>query len=325
MADEPIEIAILVYDGAQLAAVLGLTDLLVVADSFARKRRDVEEPLLRVTHWKQDSVIERPGLTFESGPGARQIATVLVIPPALGDPIAQDRASAYADWLKHVHDQGTTLASVCGGALVLGETGLLDGREATTHRAYAGLMQSRFPKAKVDTDRLIIDNGDIVTAGGVMAWIDLGLKLVERFLGPTIMMETARLLLVDPPGREQRYYSTFAPTLTHGDAEVLKLQHWMHATGAKETALPELTKVAGLEERTLLRRFRKATGLTTTDYVQRLRVGKAQELLQFGKLPVERIAWEIGYQDPSAFRRVFKRVVGLSPAEYRQRFRGAEA
>ncbi len=134
-----------------------------------------------------------------------------------------------------------------------------------------------------------------------MAWTDLGLKLVERFLGPVVMAQTARMMLVDPPGREQRYYSGFAPRLTHGDAAIVKAQHFLQASEGKEARLAVLAEQVGLEERTFLRRFQKATGMTATDYAQRLRIAKAQELLQFGQLPVERIAWEVGYSDPAHF------------------------
>ena len=153
-----------------------------------------------------------------------------------------------------------------------------------------------------------------------MSWTDLGLKLVDRFLGPSVMLETAQILLLDPPGREQRFYSSFAPRLNHGDAATLRVQHWMQANRGKEAALSVLASHAGLEQRTFLRRFQKATGLTSTDYAQRLRVNRARELLQFSQQPVDAIAWEVGYRDPAAFRKVFHRVVGLTPGEFRQRF-----
>lgn len=318
---EPVEIGILIYEGAQMAAVLGLTDLLTIADALAQQKQGLEKPLFRVTHWAKPDQSHPPQQVFASSEGVEAPLAVLVLPPALGDPIEQDQAQVHADWLKQAHQRGATLASVCGGALILGETGLLDGRAATTHWAYDSVMRSRFPKVSVDTDRLIIDDGDIVTAGGLMSWTDLGLKLVDRFLGPTVMIETARQLLVDPPGREQRFYSIFSPKLTHGDAAVLKVQHWLQATDAKETSLTALAAQAGLEERTFLRRFQRATGLTSTEYVQRLRVSKAQELLQFSTETVDRVAWQVGYGDPSAFRKIFIRVVGLTPNEFRRRFR----
>ncbi len=154
-----------------------------------------------------------------------------------------------------------------------------------------------------------------------MAWTDLVLRLIDRHLGPAVMLETARRFLVDPPGREQSYYSAFSPRLTHGDGAILKVQEWLHATVAKDVDLATLSTRSGLEERTFLRRFQKATGLTTTEYCQRLRVGKARELLQSHALAADQVAWEVGYSDPGAFRKVFTRIVGLTPAEYRKRFR----
>lgn len=197
---------------------------------------------------------------------------------------------------------------------------MLAGRNVTTHWLYANDFRARFPEARLDTDRLVIDEGDIVTAGGAMAWTDLGLRLVDRYLGASVMLDTARLLLIDPPGREQCYYSAFAPNLKHGDSAILKVQHWLHATDNREIILTELAELAGLEERTLLRRFKKATGMTTGEYLQRMRVGRAKELLQTTKLPFDRIAWDVGYGDASAFRKVFQKIVGLPPSEYRQRF-----
>ena len=317
------EIGIVVYPGAQLAAVLGLTDLFGIAERFAReKREDRDSPLLRISQWQRSGEAGSPIRVFDTLPGAAGTPSVLILPPALGDPVAGEAAAPYSDWLRNSHGAGITLASVCAGALVLAESGVLAGRTVTTHWSYGELLRTRFPDVgRVETDRLIVDDGDIITAGGVMAWMDLGLKLVDRFLGPTIMIETARHLLVDPPGREQRYYSIFCPRLTHGDAAVLKVQHWLQATGAGDIRVATLAARAGLEERTFLRRFQKATGLTSTEYCQRLRVAKAQERLQFSTLAVDRIAWEVGYADPGAFRKVFMRIVGLTPNEFRRRFR----
>jgi transcriptional regulator GlxA family with amidase domain len=317
----PIEIGLVLYPNAQMAAVLGMTDLLNSADRSARqKHQDQKGPLLRISHWQMEGQQSAPVRVFDTAPDAEGTPTVLILPPALGEPISREMAAPCADWLRDSHGRGIILGSICAGAFLLGETGLLVRRTVTTHWAHHEQFRARFPKVRVDTDRLIIDDGDIITAGGMMAWIDLGLKLIDRFLGPTIMMEIAHSFLVDPPGREQSYYSAFSPRLSHGDSAVLKVQHWLQTTDAKEMNLATLAAHAGLEERTFLRRFQKATGLTTTEYSQRLRVGRARELLQFGTLPVDLIAWEVGYSDPGAFRKVFSRIVGLTPGEYRRRF-----
>lgn len=321
---QEIEIGIVLFPGAQLAAVYGLVDLFAVANRFAAQRGDSDSVSLIVHQWRQPRPDAPPARGDDVWGELKSTPGVLILPPCLGDPLTSEEAAPFAEWLVAQHRAGVTLTSVCGGAFLLGETGLLTGRSVTTHWVLAEAFRHRFPDALLDVDRLLIDDGDIISAGGMMAWTDLGLKLIDRFLGAAVMGDTARFFLVDPPGREQRYYSVFSPNLTHGDLAVLKVQHWLHATGAKDMSLASLVARAGLEERTFLRRFRKATGLTAVDYCQRLRVGRAREMLQFGNLAVDAIAWDVGYSDPGAFRKVFCRVTGLTPGEYRRRFNGAQ-
>ncbi|YCI07221.1 GlxA family transcriptional regulator (plasmid) [Ensifer sp. D2-11] len=316
------EIGILAYEGAQAAAVLGMTDLLTAAASIAGHGHGVSEPLLGVSHWTRADGKDAPTRVFSSDPARRaDHPTVIVIPPGLGDPLPETEARYYSSWLRSEHSHGAGLCSICKGAFLLGETGLLVGRTVTTHWSYEEQMVSRFPDVTVNTDRLIIDDGDILTAGGVMAWIDLSLILIERFLGTAIMLETAKAFLVDPPGREQTYYSAFAPRLNHGDEAVLKVQHWLQASGGKDMSLAALADCAGLDPRTFMRRFKKATGHTAGEYIQRLRIEKARDLLQSSREPVDAIAWRVHYSDPGSFRKIFTRIIGLTPAEYRRRFR----
>ena len=206
---ETVEIGLVLYPGAQLAAVLGLTDLFGIAGRLAASYQGRPGNPLRVSHWRQDAPGVAPARVFDSKPDSAGTLSALILPPTLDDPINADAAAAFIDWLQGHHAAGVILGSVCGGAFLLGETGLLAGRTATTHWVYADLFQARFPQVRVDADRLIIDDGDVITAGGAMAWTDLGLRLVDRFLGPTVMIETARMLVVDPPGREQRYSAVF--------------------------------------------------------------------------------------------------------------------
>ena len=316
-----VEIGILAYEGSQAAAVLGMTDLLTSADGIARRRQSASEPRLGISHWTRANGDGAPVRVFSSEPGRQAVRpTVIVIPPGLGDPLPEAEARYYANWLRSQHSQGSILCSICKGAFLLGETGLLAGRTVTTHWTYEEHLVSRFPDIHVNTDRLIIDDGDILTAGGVMAWIDLSLILIERYLGDTTMIETARVFLVDPPGREQSYYSSFSPRFTHGDDAILKVQHWLETSGGKDTILAVLADHAGLEPRTFMRRFQKATGHTAGEYIQRLRIEIARDLLQSSRQTVDAIAWKVHYSDPGSFRKIFTRIIGLTPAEYRQRF-----
>jgi transcriptional regulator GlxA family with amidase domain len=310
------EIGLLLYSGCQMAAVHGMTDLLETAGAFSRARDGAG---IRVSHWGVglDGKIVRVYDTHPHEAGGPDMA---VVPGRLSGPPDREEAKPYKDWLIEQHQRGAAIASSCGGAFVLAETGLLDRRAATTHWQFADAFRIRFPDVRLEPDKIVVDEGDIITAGGLMAWTDLGLRLIGRVLGPTVATETARFFLVDPSGREQRHYGNFSPRLTHGDEAILKLQHWLQAKGGREVTVSDMAREAGLEERTFLRRFKTATGLKPTEYAQHLRMEKARELLQFTKRPVEQISWTVGYEDPAAFRRIFNRLVGLSPKNYRQRF-----
>lgn len=311
------DIAILCYPGAQQAAVLGMTDLFMAAGRGAAAMPDgVDPPVLSVSH----RAIVDGAMTCLSSSGAdRGNPAICILPPTLGGP-SYDIDPVLIRWLRDRHADGTVLASVCLGAFVLGETGLLDGRTITTHWAYEDRFRSRFPGTWVDTDPIVIDDGDIVTAGGVMAWTDLCLTLIARVLGHAAMTEVARSFLIDPPGRAQSYYSGFSPPTGHRDEAIAKAQRFLHETGGKVVDVPTLAAQAGLEGRTFLRRFQKATGYTTTEYWQRLRVSGARVKLRETGQPIDQIGWDVGYTDPSAFRKVFHRIVGLPPSDYRRRF-----
>lgn len=307
-SSETLSIGLLAYPGAQRAALFGLHDLLSTANRMGSGpvglRRTLEPRILD------------PGAGLSTG----RALTVLVLPPCLGYDTGCTQDPALVAGLRELHGAGTLLCSVCAGAFLLAETGLLEGRPATTHWALADAFRARFPGVDLDPDRLIVDDGDLITAGGLMAWVDLGLALIHRFLGTEALLETARLFLVDPGGREQRFYAPFAPRLDHGDRAILAVQHWLQTQGGDAVGVADMARKAAMSERTFLRRFQKATGLKPAAYLQLLRIGRARFLLERGDMTQEAIAWEVGYADVGAFRARFQALMGLSPGEYRRRF-----
>jgi transcriptional regulator GlxA family with amidase domain len=315
------EIGILLYPGAQMSAVLGLTDLFRVANRLSAEHGGTNPRQLRISHWQlRDTESSELTRIFDTHQQQPQKLIGLILPPNL-DTDPQGGASPQLQrWVHAQHATGCIVCSVCGGAFLLAKTGLLNGRSATTHWTFSQTLADRFPEVRVDTEKLIIDDGDIITAGGLMAWVDLGLKLVDRFLGPTVMLETAQFFLVDVSGRQQRFYSNFSPRLNHGDKPILKVQQWLQTSDVGSLSVSSMAAKARMGERTFLRRFQKATGLTPTEYVQRLRVGKARESLEFSSLAMKEIAWKVGYEDYGTFRKVFQKIMGLSPGDYRLRF-----
>lgn len=312
------EIGLLLYPGCQQAMVYGMTDLIAIAGQFSA---DHGGHPLRVSHWEmqEDGGFVRIFDTHEEW-GDRMMPDIWLVPGRLSGIVEAGEAAPYARWLLDRHARGATLASNCGGVFLLAATGLLNGRPATTHWWFAEHFRARFPGVKLDCDRIVIDDGDIVTAGGLTAWTDLGLRLIGRLLGPTVMLDTAKFLLIDTAGREQKHFARFMPRLTHGDEPILKVQHWLQAREAKAVSVGDMAARIGMEERTFQRRFKAATGMTPIEYAQHLRIAKAREHLEFTRRTIDQIAWSVGYEDAAAFRKLFHRLVGLSPGDYRQRF-----
>lgn len=315
---EQISIGILMYPGAQLSAVYGLTDLFFTANRIAMDHNPLVVSPMSVSRWQLDPTSSNVEVLDDNN--VPNQLTVVIIPPNLESQGTDEPDAAVLDWLKVQHNGGAVVCSICTAAFVLARTGLLDGRPVTTHWSLKDALATQFPTVHVQTDRMVIEDGDIITAGGVTAWIDLGLRLIDRFLGPSIMLEVARFFLIDPNGREQRFYSKFAPQFYHGDDAILQVQHWLQAHYSETITIADMTAVAMLGERTFLRRFKKATGMKPIEYLQALRVGKAREMLEFSQTPFGKIAWNVGYEDQGAFRKVFVRLVGLQPREYRRRF-----
>src|SRR5260370_5163993 len=252
------EIGIVNYPGAQVASILGLTDLFGVASRIALDQRP-----LRVTHWRPiDGRDANLSCVYDSAPHGSPQPRTLVIPPTMVNLPDPDVPVGVVSWVGNRHAAGATLVSLCSGAFILAETGLVDGRSVATHQICAKALAKRFPQIVVDTTRRIIDYGDIITAGGFLAWVDVGLFLVDRILGPAMRARTAQFVLSDPAAGEARYFTGFAPPQTHRDRAVLKAQEWVHMRDGRRVSLAAMAAVAGLERRTLLRRVRPANSPT---------------------------------------------------------------
>jgi transcriptional regulator GlxA family with amidase domain len=316
-----VEVGLVCDGGTSRAGIYGLTDLFTYAGDIAATRlSEGAAAPLRISHWQATDDDPDVRCTYDSSPGLPNAPTVLLIPGNVQAPLEVAGESPLIPWLRQKHGQGVVLAAVCGGVFILARTGLLAGRQATTHWAFSDQFAAQFPDILTETDHMVIDYGDVLTGGGVLAWADLGLRLTERFLGPTVMLDTARYMNVDPPGREQRFYSGFEPRTKHGDGAILKAQHWLSAQRKRPMTVADIARHAGLEPRTFLRRFVSATGMKPSEYQRRLLITRARELLEFSRTTVDEIAASVGYDDAGGFRRVFRQIVGLTPSDYRRRF-----
>jgi transcriptional regulator GlxA family with amidase domain len=315
------EIGLVRYPNAQEACILGLTDLFGVASTIALAQRRSGRRPLRVTHWQplhgSDANL---ACVYDSVPRGSPKPRTLIIPPTMVGLPDPDVPAGVVSWVRNRHAAGATLVSLCSGAFTLAATGLVDGKSVATHQICAEALAKRFPQIVVDVNRRIIDHGDIVTAGGFLAWVDLGLFLVDRILGPDMRAETARFVLSGPAAGETRYFTGFAPPEAHRDRAVLKAQEWVHMRDGRGVSLAAMATVVGLERRTLLRRFASATGMSPMEYCRAVRIARARELLEGGDTSQKQIAQSLGYRDVASFARVFRKAVGSPPGAYRKRF-----
>lgn len=263
-------------------------------------------------------------LALEPPPDIVCIPEVLIAP----DDDIIERYEDECRWLVGCHATGSTLASVCSGALLLAQAGLLDGEDATTHWAYCDSLARRYPKVRVWRERALVVSGDgqrLVMAGGGTSWQDLALYLVARWMGLNEAMKLARIYLVDWHASGQLPYASLTHTRQVSDGVIAAAQEWLAMNYDHARPVAEAVARSGLAERTFKRRFRNATGLSPLEYVHTLRLEEAKQMLEAGDDPVEAVAGAVGYEDAAFFSRLFSRRVGLSPGRYRRRFGGLRA
>lgn len=251
---------------------------------------------------------------------------IVLIPSVLGNDNGDWVTGRYpelVEWMIRMHRQGSMLCSACSGVLLLAETGLLNGREATIHWAFSPTFERNFPDVLLRIDEVLIATGDreeFVISGGSASWHDLVLYLISRHVTVAAALAMAKYMLLQPHADGQAPYIGFTRRLDHGDAVVKRLQEWLETGFASESPVESMVGLAGLPERTVKRRFSRATGYTPIEYVHRLRVEEAKHLLERTNKPVDEVSWSVGYHDPAFFRRLFKRHARLSPSQYRRKF-----
>jgi transcriptional regulator GlxA family with amidase domain len=251
----------------------------------------------------------------------------LVILPELWlrpDEDLKGRYPELMEWIRQRYRQGAMLYSACSGSVMLAETGLLNGREATSHWGYANLFRNSYPDVQFrpEPNLAFADKaGRIVTAGGTTSWHDLAIHIIARHCSPGEALRIAKVYLLKWHAEGQLPYASLVRRLPHADSMVRACEAWLGKHFAGPNTLARAIDALGVPERTLKRRFKAATGSSLIEYVQNLRVEEAKRRLETGPQPADEICAEVGYEDPAFFRRLFKRRTGLTMGAYRRLFR----
>ncbi|MCK8515014.1 helix-turn-helix domain-containing protein [Methylonatrum kenyense] len=264
----------------------------------------------------------RPSASVRDDP----VADLIIVPEVWLEPDASltGRHPEIVDWLRRSHRRGAHLYSACSGAILLAETGLLDGCDATSHWGYADLFRQQYPRIRFRPEPSLAfadPAGRVVTAGGTTSWHDLALHIIARHISPAEALRIAKVYLLKWHDEGQLPYTPLVRHSPHGDAVIRRVEDFLQAHHAEPEVLATAVRDAGIPVRTLKRRFRAATGSSLTGRLQDLRVERAKELLEQSSMAVDAISAAVGYEDASFFRQLFRRRTGVAPRDYRRMFR----
>lgn len=324
----PLAIAILALDGAVYSSIIGPLDVFSVADALLAEAGRPPFGYVRVLQAgrRAPRSFNHIKIHTDGVMDADHRFDVVILPAMMNAYREQEgtfpafESPRLVRWLRRQHARGACLSSVCAGSFLLARTGLLDGRNATTHWSLTTRFKADFPRIHLQAQKMLIDENDLITAGGVTAYFDLALHLVRKFGSAELAAACSKLLLIDPQRRSQSPYQSGQFKKSHADSAILVLQDYLEHHYAERLTLEQMAAVAGLGQRTLLRRFRSATGDSPIIYLQRVRVEAARLQLESSRDSIEEIAWQVGYEDSSSFNRLFKRLAGMTPGGYRKKF-----
>lgn len=249
--------------------------------------------------------------------------TDLIIIPALSGNMKQSLAlnTAYLSWIVEHYKAGAEVASLCVGAFLLASTGLLNGKQCSTHWLFANEFRAMFPDVSLAPDKVVTEQEGIYSSGGASSYWNLLLYLVEKYTSRQMSVVAAKFFELDMARKSQSPFAMFRGQKEHDDLEVLKAQEYIEAHYTDKITVEELADRFGIGRRTFERRFKSATCNTIIEYIQRVRVEAAKKMLETGRKTIAEVMYDSGYNDPKAFRDVFRKIAGLSPLEYQDKYR----
>ncbi len=226
----------------------------------------------------------------------------------------------FLPWIINQYKQGAEIATFCTGAFLLGATGLLNGKVATTHVDACNGFASAFPAIKLKADKTVTEDGRLYTSGGATSTFHLLLHLIQKYCGADKAIRTAKFFAIDMDRDSQSYFSTFQPFHNHHDELVASAQQKIESNYGDACTIEEIIKDIPASRRNIVRRFKQVTGITPIEYLQHTRIEAAKKLLEQTDKQMTEVIYTSGYNDPKAFRKIFRKSVGMTPTEYREKF-----
>ncbi|MES2761343.1 MAG: helix-turn-helix domain-containing protein [Bacteroidota bacterium] len=248
--------------------------------------------------------------------------TDLILIPAIGGDVkaAIKKNKEFIPWIADQYKNGAEAASLCIGAFILASTGLMKGKECSTHWLFANDFKDMFPDVKLVGDKVVTDQNGLYSSGGATSYWTLLLYLVEKYTSREMAIMASKFFLLDMGRNTQSPFVMFKGQKDHDDTEIVKAQEFIEKHYSSKLTVDDLANQFGIGRRTFERRFKKATTNTVVEYMQRVKMEAAKQQLESGRKTVNEVMYDVGYTDTKAFRDVFKKVTGLSPVDYRAKY-----
>jgi transcriptional regulator GlxA family with amidase domain len=246
----------------------------------------------------------------------------LIIVPSLGDDIEKSIQlnKKNIDWVIQQYKGGAEVASLCTGAFILASAGLLNGKQCSTHWGSSEIFQKMFPEVDLTIEKIITDEHGVYTTGGALSSMNLVLHIVEKYYSRETAIYISKIFEIDLDRSNQSAFIIFSGQKNHEDDEIKKAQLFMEKNIGDKIIVEELSAKLSIDRRNFDRRFKKATGNSPLEYMQRVKVEAAKKSLETSRKTVNEVMYDVGYSDVKAFREMFKRITGLSPIEYKGKY-----
>jgi transcriptional regulator GlxA family with amidase domain len=318
-----LKLGILVYPGCTSSMITGVWDILTLANGLYNQKQSKPLFQLELIAESKSPINSFSGLAFTPHRNikTKEVYDIIYIPGFIGEidnTIALNRKLIV--WVSKIDSTKTIISAACNGNFLLAASGKLNSKGATTHWNLVEKFQKDYNKVNLYPEKIIVDNGNVISAAGVTSYFNLALHLIQRFASAEISLSCAKIFLVDSGRKIQTPYQMLEYSKSHGDELIIKTQDWIESNYRESITLSKLEKAVNTGAKTLTRRFKKVTGVTPNAYLQKLRIETAKRLLESKDITFNEITWEVGYNDTSSFHRAFKQETGLTPIDYRNKF-----
>ncbi|MGN6617216.1 MAG: GlxA family transcriptional regulator [Ilyomonas sp.] len=246
---------------------------------------------------------------------------LIIIPAMFGDQKAVAELNAgFIPWIVQQYREGAEVASFCIASFFLAATGLLKGRQCATHWQFANLFRSMYPDIHLVDDKIMTEEAGLYTSGGAYSYLNLVVYLIEKYVGRDVAVIISKAFMIDIDRKSQSPFIMFKGQKEHTDEPIKKAQEFIEKNYEEKITVDQLARLFALSRRNFERRFKKATCNTVTEYIQRVKMEAAKMSLESSRENVNEVMYKVGYTDPKAFRITFKRITGLSPVQYRNKY-----